>query len=686
MSYRNYLCAVFLLITGCAILQSYPKVIDGTVDLSAWNFESNGPVKLDGQWEFYWNTLFLPADLYKQDMTNRLYVPVPNTWDRYTIDGKHLPGTGFATYRIKVKLPENLPALALKIREMSSSYILFVNGIPVSSNGQVSACASSQVPQFLPKYVLLHNVTQNTEIVVQIANFHEKNGGFWQSMYIGLPQQINRLREISVYKEAALTGILLIMAIYHLGLFLLRRQDKSSFYFSIFCTLIAVRTMLMGERMLINFFQDFPWIIAVRIEHITFYMGLSVFSLFFTHLYPNQIHRWFSNALLIIGLIACSIVIMTSPLQFTHLVIVFQILTIISIAYWLFGLIRAIKHKEEGAILIIIGFVIMSVTIINDICYALGLLNTDYMASIGLIIFVFFQSFVISMRFSKALIHLEILTEDLIVSKKKIEEYSNSLEQKVAERTEALMQQNAIMYQQLQMAEKVQRTLLPLVLPQSEHISVANLYIPAIAVGGDFYDFKQNANKGLGVFICDVSGHGVAAALLASMVKMSLDSWKTVIDKPPLLIQQIKNSLYNKIGDNFLSACVCYIDFTTDLLHISTAGHPPAFLIHNNELIKIKTKGTVIANFFDSTYEEKQYKLHNNDTIILYTDGLIEARDRNNTIFEEERFISLLVKYAHLTPDNLCNEILNAIRAHVGSDYFEDDVSLMVIKYNKVAT
>ncbi len=489
------------------------------------------------------------------------------------------------------------------------------------------------------------------------------------------------MREARVFIEAALIGILLVIGIYHLGLFIIRPKERSSIYFFFYCQIIALRTVLMGERLLIFFFPDFPWECAVRFEHISFYMAVPLFSFFLTSLYPAEIHRYFSRALLAAGLITLPIVFATPARIFTHLVTPFQIITLIALVYWIYGIVLSIARGEEDALLIFFGFIVISATAVNDMLYARGTINTGYLISFGLLMLIFIISFSISLRFSRSFRRSEELAKELMRTKQQIEEHNRTLEEKVLERSAKILQQNAFFEMQLDMAGRLQRSFLPTSPPNIEEADIVTLYLPSMGVGGDMYDFRIHAAHGLGIFIADVSGHGIAAALIASMVKMSLNRWDEYLEKPSSLLKEIYTTVSDKIGNNFVSACACYLDITRGILRTSNAGHPfPIILQKKGPLLQKASKGHVISNLFSSNFVDIEVQLAPGDKIILYTDGIIEARSHTGELFGEERFIHLLDENKKLPPGELCGIIHQSVFSHM-AEHQEDDITMVIVQF-----
>lgn len=690
---HSSLCArtamlVSILVTWCVPACSPdmhpPAAVNAFLDVSSRDFTARGPVKLDGQWEFYWNRLISPAE-FKEAFgdADRHAIHVPGTWDILAVNGVSLPGHGYATYRLKVKLPAAGVRYGLKLKESGTAYRLWVDGVPIASNGTVGADRSRSIPQFLPGVFFFTPASRDIEITIQVSNFHDKKGGIWHSILLGLDSQITSIREWAIMVDSMLFGILFIMAVYHLGLYILRRRDRSALYFCAYCAIIALRTLLMGERLLISFMPDFNWELELKLEHMTFYLGVPFFALFFRSLYRDEVNRNVVRVIAAAGAAFTAVLAATPARIHTHLVTPFQFVTIFAILYCCYALSRAIINRRQGAWLILAGFLFISSTVINDFLYDHGLVNTGYMLSWGLLVFIFFQSFVISMRFSGAFSRAETLSGELMASKKQIEDYNISLEQKVWQRTEKIIEQKIFLEQQIAMAEKLQRTLLPDRIPAAGRINIAHLYVPMMGVGGDLFDFRQRGEESLGIFICDVSGHGVAGAILASMVKMSLNSWDAHLERPAQALGEIHGLLKDKLGSNFISACACFIDLNTGVMRSSNAGHPSIIIIRKDgEMSQVNTRGHVMADLFSSRFEEAETILRDGDRIVLYTDGITEARDSTGELYGESRFMDLLDGLRDRTPRQMCDGVFDAVKSFcANSEGMEDDITLIVMEY-----
>jgi len=269
----------------------YPQALDGTLDLSDWDFAKNGPAKLDGEWDFYWQQLWEPLELEDQTLPEKRLITLPQSWNGYVINGQTLKGEGYATFRLKILLPEHEQAKAINLSSINSSHKLWVNGHLLSTQGQVAAERSKSEPKYYPKIIPLALDNDSIELVIQVANFHHRRGGIWQPITIGNAGQIMEMRERQLVFDMFLMGSLLIMGFYHFGLFFLRRENKGFLCFGIFCLLMGLRISLVGQIVLLNFFPDFPQEWILKIEYFTFYLSIPFFCWYIYYLFPQEVYN-----------------------------------------------------------------------------------------------------------------------------------------------------------------------------------------------------------------------------------------------------------------------------------------------------------------------------------------------------------------------------------------------------------
>ncbi len=262
--------------------------------------------------------------------------------------------------------------------------------------------------------------------------------------------------------------------------------------------------------------------------------------------------------------------------------------------------------------------------------------------------------------------------------------YAN-LEAKVAQRTETIEKQKRELENQIALAEKIQRALLPGVLPAIDGAGIAFRYEPVMGVGGDFFDVLYDAERGLlGLVVCDVSGHGMPAALLASMTKVSLQSWRQTMLSPARTLSVIRETLSGKLSSHFLSVCVCCLNLNNGRLVCSSAGHPEPLILRGGDMLEIvRVRGRIISDAFaPSPFEERTMTLDRGDKLVLYTDGITEARGRSRAIFGEDALQVALRKLASHEARRICDQVFFLVKDYAESgNGLDDDLTILAVEY-----
>ncbi|WP_044934591.1 PP2C family protein-serine/threonine phosphatase [Pseudacidobacterium ailaaui] len=232
---------------------------------------------------------------------------------------------------------------------------------------------------------------------------------------------------------------------------------------------------------------------------------------------------------------------------------------------------------------------------------------------------------------------------------------------------------------ELDIARRIQLSVLPKDFPRSRYFRIAAHYAPMRSVAGDLYDFQVLNEKQAGVLIADVSGHGVPAALIASMVKVASTSHRKESSSPSRFLSALNTTLCGNTQNQFVTAAFAYLDAEEGELRYAAAGHPPMLLLREGQTIKIEENGLMLALFPTAEYTQTSWKLRAGDRMVLYTDGIVEAMDANENEFGTERLSSLVCKTAHLTHAEAANHIMSSVKNWSVSQ--TDDLTVLVCDY-----
>jgi len=425
-------CIIMAAILLCSYLykekeiDKSPQVVQGVMDLRNRDL-TDGIVKLDGEWEFYWQQLLEPTDFRDGKQPSTVdYFTVPSKWNAYK-STEIRPGEGYATYRLNIKFDEPARYLTLKIPDVTTAYKLYINGELVSSVGIVGKGLADSKPKSLPQIVSFYTDRQDIELIIQVSNFAYQKGGIKSSLQLGLEQAGNKLRDKQMGFELFILGSISIMAVYHFGLYLLRRKDKPAFYFGLFCLLIAIRGITNGEILIMAIFPAIEWELLLKIEYLSYYLAVPVFVKFIYHLYAAQTSPDRTNYLMLVSLVFSGAVMLTPVKYFAQTLTGYNLITVLACLYTSIMLIRAMKNRQDGAGYFVLGVFIFLGTVVNDILFAQGMITTGEIVPVGLFIFVFFQALALSTRSSRAFATLETMSTELKYSNEKVNQILESV-------------------------------------------------------------------------------------------------------------------------------------------------------------------------------------------------------------------------------------------------------------------
>lgn len=403
------------LITGCQPAKTPPVAKDGLLDLTEWDFEKDGNINLNGEWEFYWGKLLEPNDFKEEILpSSRLLMEIPTSWNSYKIKGKELGGRGYATSRLIVKLPDSHHVKAIRVPPISTAHKLWINGELVSSQGVVSTTLEQSAPKYYPQIVELPQQDGTLELIVQVSNFFHRRGGIWQPLLLGESRRIHLSRDYKLVSELILFSFLLVIGLYQFIFYVSRKRDKSPLYFGAFCVLIAIRILLVGEMLLLHFFPKVPQEAVLKTEYLTFYLGIPLFLQYIYTLFPEEQSAKVCLAYHTFALANSLIVLVTPARIYSQLLYVFDVATILVFISIFYALILATRRKREGAKVIIGGALFLIFTAINDILFYGEKAGVSDIFPLGVLVFIFSQSFMLLKRFANAYKTIEQMKDRLV--------------------------------------------------------------------------------------------------------------------------------------------------------------------------------------------------------------------------------------------------------------------------------
>lgn len=239
----------------------------------------------------------------------------------------------------------------------------------------------------------------------------------------------------------------------------------------------------------------------------------------------------------------------------------------------------------------------------------------------------------------------------------------------------------AALRSELELARTIQHSLLPTRIPRVDGLKVAVRYQSMDRVGGDYYDFVHDADL-FGALVTDVSGHGVPAALIVSIVKIAFWFQRRAAGMPSELLAGMNAALYGNIGNEFVTGCYACVRLKERVLVVGNAGHPPV-LVHRRttgEFLRLRPYGRLLGLLPAPPFETGELRLEPADRVLLYTDGILEAAGPGHEQFGEARFQDSLIRATSLSGDEAAELVIQDVTRWCGGErHIGDDVALVVL-------
>lgn len=377
----------WVIILNMQFLAASGYATNGILDLRYESFEI--PVALSGQWEFYWSRLIMPHELFVE----KQLIQLPALWNEQTIGKKELTGIGFATYRLKVLLPEKATDYELYIHDMYTSYKMYINGKEVAANGVVGIDAESSEPKWLPKVIPLPGLKGACEIIIHVSNWEHSKGGISNDIYLGIDDDLS-----SDFTNAKWYHITLFIIFIGAGIFFMIRfafysYDLSSFYFGLFALCYSYRLIGADMYVLHQLLPDYPWDIGIHLEYISLFASTIFFALYIRKLHLGLINELAINILIVVCSIMIAVTLIFPPSIFTLLVVPFFIIVLLYMNYGFYIYTASAVNGTIGSAFGVISVAVVFAIFIYQMFYYFSWLTYLYeVAFLGHLVFVVLQS------------------------------------------------------------------------------------------------------------------------------------------------------------------------------------------------------------------------------------------------------------------------------------------------------
>ncbi len=301
-------------------------------------------------------------------------------------------------------------------------------------------------------------------------------------------------------------------------------------------------------------------------------------------------------------------------------------------------------------------------------------------------------------RFWMSVAKIPLLDEDgkvigLVSTTRDVTERQRAQEQ-LAQYARELGEKNRKLEDDLKAARELQRALLPQKYPCFPRTALADqsalrfhhFFHSSSFVGGDFFQIFQLSDSKAGVFICDVMGHGVRAALVAAILRVLVDDLRHFADVPGKFLRELNRAVYGILKQGgtqmFVTAFYMVIDLAWGELYFANAGHPMPLCVRRSsgsaEPFTVSARPDPVLGMFEWTeYHDRCRKLEMGDLLLLFTDGLFEVENADGQLFDQQRLLEAVRERSKLGAEELCRDLVREVQQFSENDAFEDDVSIV---------
>ncbi len=410
------------------------RVEKGVLDLRHIEQGDMFTVKMNGEWEFYFNEfLYGKPGSISDSLVPDCYGEVPGYWSEYTVDGKRLPRFGYGTYRAVILLPPGYrDRMGFDMPVFDSSYEIAVNGVTTARNGTPARSRAESIPAYEPLFFSYVPGKDTLELLIRVSNFEHRRGGFWLPLKVGTFHTIQTNFTNQWFISIATTGMLFAAFISFFVFYLFDSKRPKLLMFSLLALCLAIRPFL-SPPYLISIINVTNWNLIVKGEYLILYLLLTSGAWLVYYFYPT---RWFRKLAVgtdIIFLAGVGLIIFTPVYVFSYTVWFIQAMGLLILCYALVMSTRGVFRKSWIDLFNLVAMIAITAGAVADVMLSNGFEEKQqiYILSFLMMVFVFVQAALLIREWVKSGMEREKLAVQL-------EELNRSLEDRVDERTKEL--------------------------------------------------------------------------------------------------------------------------------------------------------------------------------------------------------------------------------------------------------
>lgn len=618
-----------------AVQPAFAIVQNAQVDLA-----DRAPVSLRGFWEF-------------SDGLNKRLLRVDKEWRLQGIEK-----LATARFSISVGIPRELKNgdFGLILPPVSAAMKIFLNEKLVAEKGIVDARFrypqnSSEAFSWYPIKLESLGSPDRQTLTLEITGFQEGGGVYGNAhIYFGGIEEIKNKYNFIFLTTAFIAAAIFMIGVFHFALVPDRNYRRANLHYVLLSLAMSCHVLGMnglGYHLLNNFVFNAA---LIHIIVAAFPFALIGFSLRYFQLKYPLIRRlaYIYGGVMAVVLIACAVIPDIIPTYLRYGLPFGVGVMALSLSFAVFAAVKGVASRIQGAPLVLTGFLVYGGAVLNDVLFYFSYATSVKLADGGFLFAVICIALALAQR----------------------------LQRSTQEKNELRDWQK-----ELNLAAQIQRLALPGHTVNSPHLQIRTLFKPMKIIGGDFYAFHEVSPDVTGILIADVSGHGIAAALLVNTINTVFMQQRQVAHDPAALMRNMNVALFPHLREQFITAAYCLIDCRAGKIRIAQAGHPPIYLLRKGEptLQRAKPKGRFFGFEEHLQFETAEFDLKDFRRIFLYSDGVIEAGAVTESPYSVTRLEDFLVASAENSAEGLLVGLERDIFQHTRTAMNTDDDSSCVV-------
>lgn len=373
-----------------------------------------GHYQLAGEWHFFWKQFVYFDEMTVDLLQTSEFVSVPSSWNSYEFNDSKPKAFGYGTYVLELATDPGIP-LGIRIPYISSSYKLFINENMLASSGTVATSQDKAVPANTTEIVSFTPETSNTLIILQVSNYEDYFGGMFSPLTIGFEETIEELRLVSVMREAFVIYCVLFFMIYHMFLFLKGRSGNEILWFILFCIIFVTILSIhpFSEMLLTYFYPNINHRVLMLLTGLTVAFTPIVLINFYISFFPDLIQDRIRTIVLALSIPAMALIPFLSNYHLLAVTHLFEVLIgLLLLVIFLLLAIDAIKGNEN-ALIASISIVVFITPVFHDLLNFASVSNAKFMFYQSFLVYVLFNSYLISAKYINAYTKLEDIDVEL---------------------------------------------------------------------------------------------------------------------------------------------------------------------------------------------------------------------------------------------------------------------------------